>query len=121
MDTNNPSGGDTQLKQTGTGHLGIVKVSNSSGEGAEIRKARAGARADYFQLAPGATLHLPAPSGGLGAIEFRLPNGRTLVQAVDARTTRVDLVREGEGYRTVITSAPVRAANRPKGKAVGRG
>jgi hypothetical protein len=120
METSNPSGGDTQLKQTGTGHVVIVKVINSSGESAEVRKAstghlqRAGGFASFSQLAPGAALHIPAPTAGVGAIEFRLPNGRTLVQAVDARTTRVDLVRDGDGtYRTEIASAPARAAKPP--------
>lgn len=123
METNNSSDGDTQVKQTGTGHLGIVKVRNLSGEDAEARKTSfgrlqpAGAPADFFPLPAGETLHLPAPTG-TGAIELRLQNGRILVQTIDARTTRVDLVREEDGsLRTVIASASSEAP--PKAAAGG--
>jgi hypothetical protein len=76
----------------------------------------------WCHLTKGASLQVQVPTTVASTVEFKLPNGRTLVQVVDARTQRVDLVEDKDGsYRTVLTPAPGQAAPPlPKAAAGGR-
>jgi hypothetical protein len=106
MEVNNSSGGDTQVRP-GTTASGQGTVGKLVG----LPYAPRDQERAWIAFAAGATLHLPDPTRGAYPVEFRLPNGRTLVQVVDARTARIELVRDPDGsYRTVLHSEAPQAA-----------
>ncbi len=87
-----------------------------------VAEEKASTAQGWTHLAAGKSLQLQVPTTVASTVEFKLPNGRTLVQVVDARTQRVDLVEDKDGsYRTVLTPAPGQAAPPlPKAAAGGR-
>jgi esterase/lipase superfamily enzyme len=61
----------------------------------------------WTHLPTGASLQLSPLQGTAITVEFRLPNGRTLVQRVDAQTQSVSLVKDSKGdYHVEINSVP---------------
>lgn len=106
MEINNSSGADTQVRP------GTAPAAPGTGAHLiDLQRARRDPERAWIDCAAGATLRLPDPTNGAYPVEFRLPNGRTLVQVVDARTTRIELVRDPDGsYRTVLHSEAPQAA-----------
>lgn len=87
---------------------------------AAVATEKAAAAQGWTHLAAGKSFQVQIPTTVASTIEFKLPNGRSLVQVVDARTQRVDLVQDKDGnYRTVLTPAPIQAAPPPPKTAAG--
>jgi hypothetical protein len=102
MQVDNNSGVDTGV------HANTTPSGTGTGSHAIGPRSTAQPAKVWTHCPAGASLEIPAPSSGTSTVEFQLANGRTLVQAVDARTERVELRRDADGsYRTVVTSAPI--------------
>jgi len=100
MDVTNSSGGATQVRVNDGGHLPRPGPPKSP---------------PWQSLAPGASLHFNVAVGAVASIEFRLPNGRTIVQAIDGRTAKVELVRERTGgFRTIVSLPKAKLPQPPK-------
>ena len=103
MEIINASGNDTQTRTTTTS----TPTTPGTGSHAINPNPEAPPAKVWMRCAAGASLQLPNPTGGTSTVEFQLPNGRTLVQAVDAHTERVELRRAPDGsFHTVITVLP---------------
>ncbi len=119
MDIINSSGSDTGVRG------GTTSPPVQHGSGVIILGPRSTSQdvpAAWSHLAAGATLRITPPASGSFPVEFQLPDGRTLVQLVDARTARIELIRDAHGrYQTVLTAAAPPVPAPPKAAAGGRG